>query len=264
MHVTLPGHELHAGAEADPTRCCHIDAGRRRAAGHRQAGPARPAQGRHRAHRPADRGEGREGHRRRPRSTSWARRLRKPWSSPRTPTVSVEAEATHMPESVEVSIEGLEVGTQIHAERPRPPGRHQRWPSTRIAHRQHHRRAHRRPRSRPNWQRPKPRPASSTMRRRPRPRAKAPKAALSPPRATARRLRPRRKAPRASDLVGRRAGQPRPDVRQHPSQRRLSGRRRPGRTHRRHLQSARLQAGRRRRRTACRPARRCSAARART
>ncbi len=30
-------------------------------------------------------------------------------------TLSVEAEATHLPESVEVSIEGLETGTQIHA-----------------------------------------------------------------------------------------------------------------------------------------------------
>ena len=30
-------------------------------------------------------------------------------------SLSVEAEATHLPESVEVSIEGLETGTQIHA-----------------------------------------------------------------------------------------------------------------------------------------------------
>ncbi len=30
--------------------------------------------------------------------------------------VSVEAEATHIPDSVEVSVEGLDVGTQIHAE----------------------------------------------------------------------------------------------------------------------------------------------------
>jgi len=30
-------------------------------------------------------------------------------------TISVEAEATHIPENVEVSIEGLEVGSQIHA-----------------------------------------------------------------------------------------------------------------------------------------------------
>jgi large subunit ribosomal protein L25 len=32
------------------------------------------------------------------------------------PTVSVEAEATHIPERIEVSIEGAEAGTQIHAE----------------------------------------------------------------------------------------------------------------------------------------------------
>lgn len=31
------------------------------------------------------------------------------------PTVSVEAEATHIPESIEVSVEGAEAGTQIHA-----------------------------------------------------------------------------------------------------------------------------------------------------
>ena len=31
------------------------------------------------------------------------------------PTVAVEAEATHLPERIEVSIEGAEAGTQIHA-----------------------------------------------------------------------------------------------------------------------------------------------------
>jgi large subunit ribosomal protein L25 len=31
------------------------------------------------------------------------------------PTVSVEAEATHIPESIEVDVEGAEAGTQIHA-----------------------------------------------------------------------------------------------------------------------------------------------------
>lgn len=31
------------------------------------------------------------------------------------PTISIEAEATHIPSSIEVSIEGLEEGTQIHA-----------------------------------------------------------------------------------------------------------------------------------------------------
>jgi len=33
-----------------------------------------------------------------------------------TPHVSVEAEATHIPESIEVSVEGAESGTQIHAD----------------------------------------------------------------------------------------------------------------------------------------------------
>ncbi|RIQ20472.1 50S ribosomal protein L25/general stress protein Ctc [Jiangella rhizosphaerae] len=32
-----------------------------------------------------------------------------------SPTVSIEAEATHLPEGIEVSVEGLEEGTQIHA-----------------------------------------------------------------------------------------------------------------------------------------------------
>ncbi|WP_035813459.1 50S ribosomal protein L25/general stress protein Ctc [Jiangella gansuensis] len=32
-----------------------------------------------------------------------------------SPTLSVEAEATHLPEGIEVSVEGLEEGTQIHA-----------------------------------------------------------------------------------------------------------------------------------------------------
>ena len=31
------------------------------------------------------------------------------------PTVAVEAEATHLPERIEVSIEGAEAGTQVHA-----------------------------------------------------------------------------------------------------------------------------------------------------
>ncbi|NDL58492.1 50S ribosomal protein L25/general stress protein Ctc [Phytoactinopolyspora mesophila] len=32
-----------------------------------------------------------------------------------SPSISIEAEATHLPESVTVSIEGLDIGTQIHA-----------------------------------------------------------------------------------------------------------------------------------------------------
>ena len=77
-------------------------------------------------------------------------------------TVQVEAEATNIPEYIEVSVEGAEVGTQIHASdldaarghhaagRPRDPGR-QRHPG-----------ADRRGSSRPSWPRPRPRPASST------------------------------------------------------------------------------------------------------
>ena len=59
-------------------------------------------------------------------------------------TISVEAEATHIPESVEVSIEGLEVGSQIHADDlDLPAGSTLAIPED-MAHRQRHRRAHRR------------------------------------------------------------------------------------------------------------------------
>ena len=78
-------------------------------------------------------------------------------------TVQVEAEATNIPEYIEVSVEGAEVGTQIHASdlrcprAPRCSSTRRRWSSTS-------------PRrsppssSRPSCPRPRPRPASSTRR----------------------------------------------------------------------------------------------------
>ena len=48
-------------------------------------------------------------------STSSARPPGRRWSSPRTPRIQLEAEATHIPEFIEVGIEGAEAGTQIHA-----------------------------------------------------------------------------------------------------------------------------------------------------
>ena len=88
-----------------------------------------PSSGDHRARRPARRPPRREGHRRRPGprrrrgAAGHAGHLEKPDRS------TLEAEATHIPESVEVAVEGLEAGTQIHAATsscPRAP----RWPPT--------------------------------------------------------------------------------------------------------------------------------------
>ena len=59
-------------------------------------------------------------------------RRRTPWSSPSSTTVTVEAEATHIPEYVEVSVEGAEVGDQILAkDLALPEGSTARSPTTR-------------------------------------------------------------------------------------------------------------------------------------
>ena len=76
-------------------------------------------------------------------------------------TVSVEAEATHIPEFIEVSIEGAEAGTQILAkDLVLPEGSTLLTdPRTLIVNITD---AARPPRSsRPSWRRPRPRPASS-------------------------------------------------------------------------------------------------------
>ena len=53
-------------------------------------------------------------------------------------TVQVEAEATHIPEYIEVSIEGAQVGTQVHASDLDPAERHHAADGRRHADRQHH------------------------------------------------------------------------------------------------------------------------------
>ncbi len=47
-------------------------------------------------------------------------------------TILVEAEATHIPDGVTVSIEGLDVGAQIHASDLQAAERAPRWPSSRT------------------------------------------------------------------------------------------------------------------------------------
>ncbi len=58
-------------------------------------------------------------------------------------TVSVEAEATHIPESFEVSVEGLDAGAQIHASDLELPSGSTLAVDPEHPHRQHHRGTHR-------------------------------------------------------------------------------------------------------------------------
>ena len=87
---------------------------RRHPAGADQAGPDRPDQAPPRAHRLRRRPQGREGpvdiviH-------LVGEAATETLVVTENTTISVEAEATHIPESIEVDIEGAEVGTQIHA-----------------------------------------------------------------------------------------------------------------------------------------------------
>ena len=99
-------------------------------------------------------------------------------------TISVEAEATHIPQQITVSIEGLAAGTQILARDLQPARRLDARDRPGGARRQHHRRPRPRPRPRPSWPRPRPRPASSRPWPRT-PRAKPP--AARPPRRRGRR-----------------------------------------------------------------------------
>ena len=101
-------------------------------------------------------------------------------------TLQLEVEATHIPESITVSVEGLEAGTQVLAGQVElPEGRPRHRP--RGARRQRHPAGLRRRPSRPSWPRPRPRPASSARSptrmpppRRPPPRASAPRATRTP------------------------------------------------------------------------------------
>ena len=116
MHVTLPGHDTmmalkHGGANA----LLELDIeGKEQLALTKQV-QVRPDQGLPRAHRLRRRAQGREGHRRRPRSTWSGEALPEALVVTENSTVSLEAEATNIPECIELSIEGADVGTQIHA-----------------------------------------------------------------------------------------------------------------------------------------------------
>ncbi|WP_341351057.1 hypothetical protein [Nocardioides convexus] len=120
-------------------------------------------------------------------------------------TVQVEAEATHIPEQFEISIEGAEAGTQFLAGQARPALGHHAAHRRRDPRRQRDRRADRRgPRGRA-WRRPRPRPASRRTSPRPPP-TRPPR----PPRvATASDPQPAQVVPGPTDLPGavRRAGE---------------------------------------------------------
>ena len=85
IHVTLPGHDTmmalkHGGSNA----LLDLDIDGKEPARADQAGPVDPIKRLPRAHRLRRRPQGREGHRRRRRSTWSARPRPRPWSSPRT------------------------------------------------------------------------------------------------------------------------------------------------------------------------------------
>ncbi len=97
-----------------PQRAADHRARGRRAAGHRQGRPARPGQERHRARRPARRPQGEK-------ITVDVDVHVVGESAPgtihlvETQAVTLEAEATHLPETIEVDIEGLEAGAAVRA-----------------------------------------------------------------------------------------------------------------------------------------------------
>ena len=125
IHLTLPGHDTmmaikHGGAE----RAARARHRRRRPARADQAGPGRPGPSHPRARRLRRGPPRREGHRRRP-VIVIGEAVRDTLVVTENSTVEVEAEATHIPESFEVNIEGAEAGTQFLAGsltcRPAPP-----------------------------------------------------------------------------------------------------------------------------------------------
>ena len=160
--------------------------------------------------------------------------------------VSLEAEATHIPEFIEVDIEGAAIGTQIHASDLDLPEGSTLLTDPEIAGRQHHqrpqRRGHRggagggrgrgRHRARPvrgGGRRGRGRGEPPT-RAATRPRPRAPRASDPSPSLVAVAPRP----PRGGDrhgrrLVGGRPGQPRADLRRSPPQRGVPRHRRAGR-----------------------------------
>ena len=114
VHVSLPGHDLMLALK-NPNALLSIDIdgdGQLALAKQVQRDPIRGFIEHADLHAGAPR---REGHRRDPRRRRAARRSPTRWSSPRPDRSRVEAEATHLPGSVHVSVEGLDIGSQIHA-----------------------------------------------------------------------------------------------------------------------------------------------------
>ena len=115
IHVTLPGHDTmmalkHGGANA----LLELDIeGKSQLALTKQV-QVDPIRRRPRAHRLRRRPPGREGHRRRPVHLV-GDAASETLVVTENATVQVEAEATNIPEFIEVSVEGAAVGTQIHA-----------------------------------------------------------------------------------------------------------------------------------------------------
>ena len=114
QHVTLPGpRDRPHPAQGEPgARARHRGQDPARARQGRAEGPGAPD---HRAHRPHRRPQGREGHRSTCPCTSRASRFPGTIVDLDANTLPLEVEATHIPESVVVDVEGLEEGTQILA-----------------------------------------------------------------------------------------------------------------------------------------------------
>ena len=144
-------------------------------------------------------------------------------------TVQIEAEATAIPEYIEIDIEGAAVGTQILAKDLTHPERLDAPARSRDPHRQRHGAAERGgPGGRARGGRGRGRHRARGARAgrgRGCDRGARPRRPRLPPRATPLRSdRPTRDQHRG--LAGRRAGQPRPDVRRTPTQRGVPRRRR--------------------------------------
>ena len=163
MHVTLPGSRHDDGAQARRReRAARARHRRQDPARADQAGPGRPDPPRPRAHRLRRRPQGREGHRRRAASHLVGEAVPETLVVTENATVAVEAEATHIPEYIEVSDRGRRGRHPDPRLRPRSCPRAHAADRPGDADRQRHP-ARRPPRSsRPSWPRPRPRPASST------------------------------------------------------------------------------------------------------
>ena len=261
---------------AAPTPCSTIDLDGNDAAGAAQAGPARPDQGLPRARRP----DHRAARARRSPSTIPVHVVgeaapRRPGRRPSTRRSRVEAEATHIPEYVEVSIEGAEVGTQILAkDLDAARGLDRCSLDDERADRQRHARADRRGgRGRARRGRGRGRHRARRVRRGDRRGCRGRRGRGRRGRGRRGRARPSaatlddasESRRRAGDPVSRRRpavwlvvglGQPRPVVRREPAQRRLPRRRRAGRADRRDVPGAQDRPRRRRRGPARRARRR--------